>query len=222
MDFQLSKTKLFSGTTENEAQTMLTCLSATSKKYHKGEVIFHAGATIAHVGMVLSGSVHIENNDIFGNKSILSHIGPGEIFGETYACSPNEHLLVNAVAAENTTVMFLDVAKILQTCSSSCSHHNQLIKNLLQICAQKSLQLSRRILHTSSKSIRGRLLSYFSELSQKQNSNNIRLPFDRQQLADYLNVDRSAMSNELSKMKADGLIEYDKKTVTIKEKLADN
>ena len=216
MDFHLSKTKLFSGTTENEAQTMLECLSATSKKHIKGDIIFHAGATIAHVGMVLSGSVHIENNDIFGNKSILSHIESGEIFGETYACTPNEPLLVNAVAAENTTVLFLDVAKILQTCSSSCSHHTQLITNLLQICSQKSLQLSRRILHTSSKSIRGRLLSYFSELAQKQNSNLSCLPFDRQQLADYLNVDRSAMSNELSKMKADGLIEYDKKTVTIK------
>lgn len=218
MNFQLSKTKLFSGATEDEAMNMLQCLSATSKKYIKGETIYHAGESIAHVGMVLSGSVHIENNDIFGNKSILSHIEPGEIFGETYACTPNEPLMVNAVAAENTTVLFLDVAKILQTCSGSCTHHNKLIKNLLQICAQKSLQLSRRILHTSSKSIRGRLLSYFSELAQKQNSSCIRLPFDRQQLADYLNVDRSAMSNELSKMKADGLIEYDKHTVTIKNR----
>lgn len=221
MNFQLSETKLFSGTTENEAQAMLECLSATSKKYKKGEIIYHAGATISHVGMVLSGSVHIENNDVFGNKTILSHVGPGEIFGETYACIPGEPLMVDAVVAEDATVLFLDVVKILQTCSASCTHHKRLINNLLQICAQKSLQLSRRILHTSSKSIRGRLISYFSELAQKSSSTTFILPFNRQQLADYLSVDRSAMSNELSKMKADGLIDYDKHTVTIKEKLAD-
>lgn len=212
----LSKTKLFQGTTQSEALSMLECLSATSKNYKKGEVIFHAGATIGHIGMVLCGSVIIENDDIWGNKSILSHIAQGDIFGETYACLAEEPLMVNAVAAENTTVLFLDVAKILQTCSSSCTHHNQLIKNLLQICAGKSLQLSRRILHTSSKSIRGRLMSYFSELAQKNGSTTFTLPFNRQQLADFLNVDRSALSNELSKMKSDGIIEYDKHTVSLK------
>lgn len=216
MDFQLSKTKLFSGTTENEAQTMLNCLSSNTKNYVKGATIYHAGENISNIGMVLKGSANIENNDAFGNKTILSHIEPGGIFGETYACLSSQPLLVSVVASEDCTILFMNVSKVLTTCSQSCNHHNILIKNLLAICAEKSLQLSRRILHTSSKSIRGRLLSYFSELSQKQNSNHIRLPFDRQQLADYLNVDRSAMSNELSKMKADGLIEYDKKTVTIK------
>lgn len=217
MNYQiLSKTKLFHGTTQAEALAMLECLSATSKNYRKGEVIYHAGATINHIGMVLMGSVNIEYDDIWGNKSILSHVEEGGIFGETYACLANEPLMINAVAAENTTVLFLDVAKILQTCSSSCSHHNQLIKNLLHICAEKSLQLSRRILHTSSKSIRGRLMSYFSELAQRNQRTNFTLPFNRQQLADFLNVDRSALSNELSKMKADGIIEYDKYTVTLK------
>ncbi len=210
--FFLTKTNLFRGTTEEEAEAMMNCLSASTKTYDKGETIFRVGDVIDRLGMVLEGSVNIESDDIWGNRSILDHIEPGRIFGETYACVASEPLMVSAVTAEKSTILFLNVGKLISTCPNSCTFHNRIIQNLLQISARKNLKLSRRIMHTSSKSIRGRLLSYFSEQAQKNGSFCFTIPFNRQQLADYLNVDRSAMSNELSKMKADGIVSFEKNT----------
>lgn len=206
----LTKTNLFRGTTEQEAEAMMNCLSASSKTYDKGETIFRVGDIIDRLGLVLEGSVNIESDDIWGNRSILDHVEPGLIFGETYACTLGEPLMVSAVAAERSTILFLNVGKLLSTCPNSCTFHNRIIQNLLQISAQKNLHLSRRIMHTTSKSIRGRLLSYFSEQAQKNGNFRFTIPFNRQQLADYLNVDRSAMSNELSKMKADCILDFEK------------
>ena len=206
----LMKTLLFRGTTESEAEAMLNCLQAYTKPYDKGATIYHVGEQIQNLGLVLSGSVNIENDDIWGNKSILSHVQAGQIFAETYACIPGEPLMVNVMAAEKTEILFLNTGRLLTTCSSTCEHHNRLIRNLLQISSQKNLELSRRIFHTSSKSIRGRLLSYLSEQALQSGSRGFTIPFNRQQLADYLGVERSAMSNELSKMRADGLLDYQK------------
>ena len=215
----LTKTLLFRGVTQLEVEEMLQCLGAYTKTFQKGESIYCAGEMIECMGLVLSGSVYIENNDIWGNKSIISHVETGQIFAETYACIPGEPLMVHVIAAEKTEVLFLNTARLLRTCSNSCAHHNKLIKNLLQISAQKNLSLSRKIMHTSSKSIRGRLLSYFSEQAVQSGSCQFTLPFNRQQLADYLGVDRSAMSNELSKMQKDGLITYNRNTVYLKQVL---
>ena len=220
MNYQLlSNSKLFKGMSEEEIKTMLSCLGAVTKKYKRGEDIYRVGESIQLFGMVVEGGVNIESDDLWGNKSILSHIEPGFIFGETYASIPGEALLVNAVATENTEILFLNAYRVLETCPNTCGHHEKLIKNLLRISAQKNLMLSRRILHTSSKSIRGRLLAYFSDQAKLSGSYKFTIPFNRQQLADYLNVDRSAMSNELSKMKNDGIIEIDKNTFTLKEQL---
>ena len=132
--------------------------------------------------------------------------GAGQIFAETYACVPGERLMVNVRAAEPVRVLFLDVGKVLHVCSGACSCHNKLIRNLLSISAQKNLNLSRRILHTSSKTIRGRILSYLSYQSMRAGSREFQIPFNRQQLADYLGVDRSAMSSELGKMQKEGIL----------------
>jgi len=211
----LSKTALFRGSDMTQVASMLKCLGAFTKKYEKSELIYRAGEIVDCVGLVLSGSVNITTDDIWGNTSIFNHVCTGEVFGETYAGIPGKALLVNVVAAEKTEVLFLNAAKILTTCSNSCGNHNLLIKNLLQISSQKNLELSRRMLHTSSKSIRGRLVSYFSEQVAKNGSSQFSIPFNRQQLADYLGVDRSAMSNELSKMKKEGILAYEKNTFKI-------
>ncbi len=215
----LTKTLLFRGSNEEEAETMLKCLGSYTKKFDKGEVIYRAGEVLQSLGLILAGSVNVESDDIWGNKSILSHVETGQIFAETYSCIPGEPLMVNVVATEKAEILFLNTARLLETCSSSCSHHNKLIKNLLQIMAQKNLGLSRRILHTSSKSIRGRLLSYFSQQAMQNGNYQFTIPFNRQQLADYLGVDRSAMSNELSKMQAEGLLTYSKNTFVLKQVL---
>ena len=206
----LSKTMLFRGATPEEIDAMLGCLSAETRVFRRGQVIFRAGDTISALGLVLSGSVSIENDDVWGNKSILDKVRPGQVFGETYACVPGEPLMISAVAAETAEILFLDVGRVLTLCSNACGFHSALIRNLLTIASQKNLSLSRRIFHTSSKSIRGRLLSYLSHQATLHGSPDFTIPFNRQQLADYLSVDRSALSNELSKMQRDGLLRVDR------------
>ena len=206
----LSKTPLFRGSTPEEVEAMLDCLGAWRRTYDKGGQIYRAGDVVTALGIVLSGQVIIERDDFWGNTTVLDSVGPGEIFAETYACTPDEPLMVNAVAAQGTQVLFLEIERVLRLCPSACRHHSGLLRNLLALSAQKNLNLSRKIFHTSPKTIRGRLLSYLSEQAIRSNSSCICLPFNRQQLADYLNVDRSALSNELGKMAQDGLIRVEK------------
>ena len=206
----ISKTVLFKGCTPEQTKEVLTCLKAEHRSFEKGSTIFHAGDIISSFGMVLSGSVNIESDDVWGNKTIIDHVEAGQVFAETYACIGEQALLVNVVACENTSILFLQTQRLLQPCSCACSHHTFLIKNLLTIASQKNLNLSRRIFHTTSKSIRNRVLSYLSFQSIQQQSTDFIIPFNRQQLADYLSVDRSALSNELSKLQKDGLITVEK------------
>ena len=207
MDLQfLSNTLLFRGAAPKEIEAMLTCLQAQTRTYSRGETILHAGNAVTAVGLVLSGSVSIEQDDAWGNKSILDHVHPGQLFAETYACLPGEVLMINAVAAQPCEVLFLETSRMLHICSNACEFHNKLVRNLLTIASGKNLALSRRIFHTSSKSIRGRLLSYLSFQAAQSGSREFDIPFNRQQLADYLSVDRSALSNELGKMQREGLL----------------
>ena len=154
----------------------------------------------------------MEHDDLWGNRTLLGKAVAGELFAEAYACTENEPLMISVMAVEDTTVLMMDLSKVLHTCSRNCPQHQQISENLLRILAGKNLALSRRILHTSSKSIRGRVLSYLSFLSAKQGKKIITVPFNRQQMADYLGVDRSALSGELSKMQKDGLLEYHKES----------
>lgn len=209
-DSFLAKTALFQGMNADEAREALTCLDAHEKKYRKGSVIFRAGNRAEYMAVMIAGRVKIEINDLWGNTTLLGYAEAGELFAESYACIPGEKLMVNAVAAENCTVLFLNAARLFHICAKTCTHHNLLIRNLLQIMAEKNLTLSRRSLHTSSKTIRSRLLSYLSEQAKRADSHQFTIPFNRQELADYLGVDRSALSGELGKMKRDGLIDFHK------------
>ena len=215
----LSNTMLFRGTTPDEVQAMLGCLQAEQKTFQKGEMIYRMGDAVPAMGLVLSGSVSIENDDFWGNKSILDTASAGQVFAETYACVPSEPMMVSVVASEKTEVLFLNVGRILRVCSNNCSHHNKIIHNLLSVSARKNLNLSRRIFHTSAKSIRGRLLSYLSYQATKNGSREFQIPFSRQQLADYLSVDRSALSNELSKMQKEGLLKVNRSHFVLMETL---
>ncbi len=218
MDYSfLAKTVLFQGTAPEDIRSMLACLDAEEKQFPKNAVIFHAGNTVRSLGLVLSGSVQIESDDLWGNKSVLDHIGPGSVFAETYACLPHEPLMVSVTAAEASTVLFLRADRLLTPCQNTCVHHGRLIRSLLTISAQKNLNLSRRIFHTSSKTIRGRLISYLSFQAAQQKSCRFTIPFNRQQLADYLHVDRSALSHELGKMQQEGLLETSRNSFHLKK-----
>ncbi|MGP1419224.1 MAG: Crp/Fnr family transcriptional regulator [Sphaerochaetaceae bacterium] len=215
--FSLSNTPLFHGIQYNEIERMLPCLNPREEAFEKGEVIFRSGSTVHEIGLVESGSVNIVVNFYWGNSHIFGHIGKGAIFAENYAAIPGKELLCDVVAAEETEVLFLDLSKLMATCEHACGFHQRLIYNLLRISAQKSLNLSSRMMHIAPKSLRGRLLSYLSEQAMINGNVRFQIPFDRQQLADYLGVDRSAMSNELSKIQRDGLISFKKNEFTLNE-----
>ena len=138
---------IFRGVTKEDARQMLNCLNPVEKTHKKDEIIYHAGDEVTSMGVVLSGSVFIENDDIWGNHSILDRAGRGEIFAETYAAIPGQKLMVNVVAAEEARILFLDVGRILKVCSNSCVFHHTLIENLLKLPAEKNLRLSKRIFH---------------------------------------------------------------------------
>lgn len=211
----LTQTSLFSGISQADLSNLLSCLATVERRYSKGAVILAEGEPTQWMGLVLEGRAIISCADVWGKSSILGFAEPGAVFGEAYACVPGEALLISVCAAEETRVLFLNVGKLLTVCGNACPFHARLIRNLLTISAGKNLQLSRRIFHTTPKSIRGRLQSYFSECAKKSGSLTFKLPFNRQQLADYLGVDRSAMSSELSKMQRDGLIQVQGGTITM-------
>lgn len=211
----LLQTELFSGISGRDAENMVLCLGGYEKFYRKKEVVFHSGDTVRALGIVLSGSVLIESDDVWGNHSILDRAEAGRIFAESYAFLPEEKLLVTVTAAEDTAVLFLEMSEILGVCSQRCACHEKLLYNLLKVTAQKNLRLSRRIFHTTSKNIRGRLLSYLSYQALKAGKAEFDIAFNRQQLADYLGVDRSAMSSELSRMQKDGLLRAEKNHFTL-------
>lgn len=216
MEIILPETELFEGIDEAGRRALLDCLGAVAAEYRKGKPILTEGSVTRALGLVLSGLVLITHADAWGSESVLGHAGPGSVFAEAYACIPGEPLLIRVTAAEDARVLFIDAGRLLEPCAAACGRHKRVIQNLLGICARKSLQLSRKILHTGPKTIRGRLMSYFSDCAGQAGSRSFTLPYRRQQLADYLGVDRSAMCAELSKMRRDGLIEYDKNRVTLK------
>ncbi len=201
---------LFRGVGETEAEAMLGCLSPSFQSYQKGAYIYRQGESITRMGMVLSGGVHIQEEDFWGNRSIIAHAGPGQSFGEVYACLRGESLRFSVIAAESCSVMFLDAMRLLSTCGASCRFHNQVIQNLLAEMARHNAELAAKLSHLSQRTTRGKLLSYLSEQSLRQGSASFDIPYNRQQLADYLCVDRSAMSNELSRLRDEGVLEFER------------
>ena len=209
-NYMLKENIIFNGMSPDEIDQGLSELCAIEKAYEKNSLILRAGDITDSLGLVLSGSVTIESNDMWGNRTILSNVGEGGFFAETYALLENEPLLVDVRANENCRILFFKVGSLKKLKSNMNLWSFKLISNLLMISANKNLHLSGRSFHTSPKTIRGRVMVYLSSVSLKKGSNEFDIPFDRQQLADYLNLERSALSKELGKMKKDGLIEVRK------------
>ena len=218
MDYELiSRTALFQGCSPTATENLLYGLKTFTKKYKKGAPVYLAGTPVTDVGIVLYGTVQIENNDLWGNKNIISLARAGEVFAEAYACIPDEPMMVDVIAMEEAEILFLNVAELFRLAAAGKGEYSHLIHNMTMISARKNLLLSRRILHTSSKKIRDRLLSYLSYQAGLQKSCYVDIPLNRQQLADYLSLDRSALSKELGKMKKEGLLDYHKNSFVLKD-----
>ncbi|MCR5218950.1 Crp/Fnr family transcriptional regulator [Treponema sp.] len=200
---------LFKGYTEGQIKEVVEYLGCRTVKYKKGSFIYHAGSKVTEMGLVLKGSVQMEAVDLLGNRSILGIAMFGDIFAESYACIPEQPLMVDVAAREAVEVLFINIQKLISDKNKKINTQG-LVQNILQIAARKNLGLSMRIFHSSPKKIRDRLISYFSAQVRLEGDTEIEIPLDRQQLADYLGVDRTALSKELGKMKKDGLIDYRK------------
>lgn len=207
---------LFSGVSEAELTAMLACLKAEKKDFPKEAFVLRAGDTAESIGLVLTGTVLVIQEDIWGNRNILSKAGLGQTFAAAYACAPGSRLNVSVVAETPVTVLFLNVKRILTVCPSACSYHSRIIRNLLGELAGKNLQFSEKLTHVGQRSTRSKIMSYLSAEALRLGTYELDIPFSRQQLADYLGVERSGLSQELGKMKKDGLLDYHKSHFVLK------
>lgn len=206
----LSKTKLFSGVSKEDVESMLGCLNAKLYDYKKGDYVFRQGEHLSNITILVKGSLHIQKDDYWGNRAIVNRVAIGEMFGEAYIAPESGHLLNDVVAVEDSSVIFFDVKRIIMVCSSACRFHTMVVQSLFFSISEKNRKLVQKLGYISNRSTREKLMAYLSEESKKLNSSSFTIPFNRQQLADFLSVDRSAMSNELCKMRNEGLIRFEK------------
>ena len=212
----LRSSPLFSGISAEEASAMLSCLQAEKKDFPKEAFLLHAGDTAESIGLILFGSILVIQEDIWGNRNILSKAGPGQTFAAAYACAPGSVLNVNVFAETPVTALFLNVKRILNVCPSACTHHSRIIRNLLSDLAEKNLRFSEKLTHMSQRTTRDKLMSYLSAEAQRLGTYEFDIPFSRQQLADYLGVERSGLSLELGKMRSEELLDFHKNHFALK------
>ena len=206
---------LFAGIKEDEFGALLGCVGAQEKKYAKGEFISLAGDEIHTIGVVLEGRVYILKEDVFGNKAILNDLEAGAAFGESFICGGSYALTVSIQAAEDCRVLFMSFDRVMHTCPSACQFHNTLITNMVVMIAHKNIKLIEKLEITTKHSLREKVLAYLSQLVQEQGTANVVSPMGRVDLADFLGVDRSALTRELNRMREDGLIEFDRNSYVV-------
>lgn len=198
---------LFAGIAPEDLSAMLGCLTPRVADIPKGAPVFLEGDEAGFIGFVLEGAIQIVRDDFYGNRSILSHAGQGEAFAEAFACAQIPHMPVSAYALKDSKIVFFSCQKMLTVCTSACRFHNQLVRNLLTVVAGRNLDLGKKIQVMSQKTTREKLLAYLMQQAKERGNEEFTIPFNRQALADYLGVERSAMSAELSKLRTEGILD---------------
>ena len=206
----LKRTQLFSGVGEEEIGAMLNCLQAKLCIYKKGEYVLRQGEHLDKILVLVGGKLHIQRDDYWGNRSIINMVSIGEMFGEAYVAPESGTLMNDVLAVEDSAVIFFDIKRIITVCSSACRFHSMVVQNLFFAISEKNRMLVQKLTFMTKRTTREKLIAYLSEEEKRQNSSEFSIPFNRQQLADFLSVDRSAMSNELCKMRDEGLIQFEK------------
>lgn len=215
MDHAIKKCPLFTGIADGQLASLFDCLAAKTRSCKKDEFIFRSGERAVSVGIVISGSANVIQEDFWGNRVILTHVVPGELFGEAFSCVETESLPISVVAAEASEIMLIDYRKIVTVCSSACTFHSQLIANMMRVLANKNILLTHKMEYVSKRTTREKLLAFLSAQAVEAKSQEITIPFNRQELADYLCVERSALSRVLMEMKDEGLLDYEKNRFTL-------
>ncbi len=203
----LSRNPLFAGISREELGSLLHCLGAKVASYTKGEPVFLEGDPAGFIGFIAAGGVQIVRDDFYGNRAFLHLAQTGELFGEAYACANIDTMPVSGYAAQESKIIWLECNKMLTVCTNACAFHSALVKNLLRVVAKSNLLLSRKIQFMSQKTTREKLLAYLLDQAKQKQSPEFTIPLDRQALADYLGVERSAMSAELGKLRNAGFLE---------------
>lgn len=211
----LKNCSLFDNISDENLIPMLSCLNAKLLSFKKGITIIEEGEVANNVGIVLSGAVQIIRIDYYGNRNIIANIESSHLFGESFAFANIPAIPVSVIASEDTDILMIDCQRITKTCSNSCEFHNQIIFNLLKIMAMKNIYFNQKAEITSKRTTREKVLAYLMQQAKKYNSNSFTIPFDRQELADYLEVDRSGLSAEIGKLRADGIIECNRSKFTL-------
>lgn len=211
----LKKCSLFQNMKEEEISNILNCFRPKTVKYQKDQTIFFTGDTVRSIGIVLSGVIQISKENIYGNKTILTSLSQSDLFAETFVCAGVSEIPVNVTATTDCTVLFLDFHRVITSCANVCEFHQKLIENMLRIVANKNLFLNQKLEVVSGRTIREKLEAYFNQQIQIHHSSTFLIPFSRQELADYLCVDRSALSRELCKMRDEELISFEKNKFTV-------
>jgi CRP-like cAMP-binding protein len=203
-------TPLFEGIVPEDRMAMLSCTGYHIGTFRKGDVVAFEDENIKHIGIVVSGAVDMIKEDIWGNKTMLVRIHKNEVFGETFACGSDNLSVVTFLVSEDSKILFMPFDRVMRNCTMACQFHLRLIENMVRVIANKNRDLMRKVEAVSKRSIREKLLAYLSIQAQAQKSRYFEIPLGRVELAEYLCVDRSALTRELVKMKEDGLIDYDK------------
>ena len=203
----LSRCSLFAGVGREEMGLMLNCLGARERDIPKGEPVFLEGDPAGFIGVVLEGTVQVVRDDYYGTRSVLTVVQPGEIFGEAFSCAGVETMPVSAFALKGGKVLWLDCKRMLTVCSNACQFHNRMVANLLRAVARKNLALSRKIQFMSQRTTKEKIMAYLLDQAKAQGSSEFTIPHDRQALADFLGVERSAMSAEIGKLKRAGILD---------------
>lgn len=214
---ELQGLALFQDIEADKLTAMLSCLGALAKKFRKSEFIFLEGDKLQHIGVLVEGTIFIVKEDIRGHKAILDTVKSGGLFGESFVCGEVENSSVSFQAASDCRVLFLSFQRVLRFCDNSCVFHQKLVENMVKILAQRNVLMLNKMEIISQKTIRERLFTWFTQQSQVNSSRSFVSPMGRMELAEYLCVDRSALTRELAKMKKDGLIDFDKTTYSVKE-----
>lgn len=211
----LSRCALFANIKEQDLSKMLSCLGAKIVSFDKKYTIFTEGSKAAYIGILLSGSAQVEQVDYYGNRNIVSKITPSEVFGEAFAAAEAKSLPISIIANEPSEVLLIHCRHILQTCHNSCSFHQQLIFNLMKDLATKNIEFHQKAEIMAQRTTREKLLIYLSQESKKANCASFIIPFNRQELADYLAVDRSGLSTEIGKLQKEGVLTNKKNKFTL-------
>ena len=211
----LQKCRLFEGVRKDDLKAMLGCLGGRVVRFERGETVLPLDSKAEYVGIVLLGAVQVVRDDFYGNRTIQARVEPAGMFGEAFACAGVERLPVGVEGVTSGSALLVRLGRITQTCSNACEFHNRMVMNLLGAMAVKNLQLNRKLEITSQRTTRDKLMAYLMSQARQARSSSFTIPFDRQGLADYLCVERSALSAEIGKLRREGILESDRSNFTL-------